>query len=203
MNLIFLLVLIGISANLDNLGVGIAYGVRRINIPPLSNLIIAVIAFFIGCLSVWAGAFIGRFLSDTAANIIGAILIIGVGIWVIFSQEKKPGVKEIVRNNNSPSLLAVLQEPELADLDQSSTISWNETGILGVALSINVLTNGLTAGLWKLGVLPSSLSMALFSYLTIWLGTWLGSRYGARWLGEKASVAAGILLILIGLHQLI
>ena len=50
MNLIFLLVLIGISANLDNLGVGIAYGVRRINIPPLSNLIIAVIAFFIGCL---------------------------------------------------------------------------------------------------------------------------------------------------------
>jgi putative sporulation protein YtaF len=202
MNGLFHLFLLSIAANLDNLGVGVAYGVKRIKVPPLSNLIIATIAFLFGCISVIAGTYIGHFLSDATANAIGAILIIGVGIWVMLPP-KKVSAKEDAITHDPPLFIEILHEPEQADRDHSAVISWQESILLGVALSINVFTNGISAGLWKLDVIATAFSMAVFSYATIWIGTWLGSRYGARWLGNKANIAAGILLILIGLHQVL
>ncbi|HBF36062.1 MAG TPA: sporulation membrane protein YtaF, partial [Firmicutes bacterium] len=58
-------------------------------------------------------------------------------------------------------------------------------------------------GLWKLNIIGTAFGMAIFSFITIKLGIWLGSRYGLRWLGNKANLAAGIILILIGIHQII
>lgn len=202
MNALFHLILIGIAANLDNLGVGVAYGIRRIRVPAPSNLVIAAIAFLFTAASVWAGAFTGRFLADQTANAVGALLLIGVGIWVILAQWRpRAGVPRPRRS--TPLVLRIWQEPAQADFDQSGTITLPESLVLGVALSINCFTNGFSAGLWKLGALPTALCTAFFSYLALWGGAWLGMRYAAQWLGNKAAIAAGCLLLLIGIHQLL
>jgi putative sporulation protein YtaF len=203
MKVIVHLLLLSIAANLDNLGVGVAYGVKKIKVPPLSNLIIAGIAFLFGCISVLIGTGIRHFLNNNIANVIGAFLIIGVGIWMILPKKLQLSLERDLNRHETSLIIKILHEPEQADCDHSAIISWRESILLGVALSINVFTNGISAGLWKLNVIYTALSMAAFSYITIELGTRLGSRYGSRWLGNKASLAAAILLILIGIHQIL
>ena len=203
MKTILHLLFLSIAANLDNLGVGVAYGVKRIKVPPLSNLIIAVIAFIFGCVSVFTGSWIGRFLNDTTANTIGAILIIGVGLWMMRPKKLQFILERNPLRSETSLIIKILHEPEVADSDHSALISWQESILLGVALSLNVCTNGISAGLWRLNAIYTALCMAIFSYITIAFGIILGLRYGSRWLGNKATFAAGILLILIGIRQLI
>ena len=202
MNFLFHLVILSLAANLDNLGVGVAYGVRRIKVPALSNLIIAGIAFLLGIISVLIGKSIARFFNDAVANNIGAALLIGVAIWVMLPQKQTSHSQTESRKKHT-SLLELLNNPEEADWDHSATISWQESIVLGFALSVNVFTNGITAGLWNLDAVFSALMMALFSFLTIWTGTWLGEQYGSRWLGNKANITAGIILLLLGIYELL
>ncbi len=37
------ILLLSLSSNLDNIGVGVSYGIRKVNIPFTSNLLIAVV----------------------------------------------------------------------------------------------------------------------------------------------------------------
>lgn len=203
MNPFLQLLLIGMASNLDNLGVGLAYGTRRIRISPLPNLVIAAFAFLMTVTSVWVGTYVGRYLNNLAANTIGAVLLIGVGVWVISSQHRPNEETPKKTSANPPSLLAVLEDPETADSDGSGEISVPESLVLGVALGMNCFTNGFAAGLWRLGAVETGIANALFSFLTLWGGSWLGLRYAAQWLGSKATIAAGVLLILIGLRQLL
>ena len=199
MNMVSQIAVIGIASSLDNLGVGVAYGVRRIAIPPLSNLVIAFIAFLFSCISIMAGSFLARFLTETTANAIGACAIIGMGIWVIY------GAGAVPKPRTKPSrllLMEVLDAPEAADRDRSGVISLSEALILGVALSLNCLTNCIPIGLWRLSILPAAVVNAVLSYAGLWGGVWLGRRWGAHWLGGKANAFAGVLLVLLGLHQL-
>lgn len=69
-----------------------------------------------------------------------------------------------------------LKSPEKADLDKSGNINFFEAIVLGIAISMNALTNGLGAGLLKLSPFAISLSAAIFSFLTVWLGVKLGKR---------------------------
>lgn len=54
------IILIGIAANLDNLGIGLAYGVKRVKIPVLSNAVIAIMSMIVTFVAVTAG---GRLLN--------------------------------------------------------------------------------------------------------------------------------------------
>ncbi|MGE5673693.1 MAG: sporulation membrane protein YtaF [Mycobacterium leprae] len=199
---VFHLILIGLTASLDNLAVGIAYGIRRIKVPVLSNLAMAGIAFLFTAFSAWVGDFTARFFPREIANAIGAALLISVGLWIMLTQSQAQGA-EHDESTTRPTVFGVLQEPEEADTDRSGVISLKESLILGVAVSINCFANGLAAGLWQLGAFPPALSTAAFSYLTLWAGCALGVRYATRWFGARASLAAGCLLILLGLHQLL
>ena len=193
------LLIIGVASNLDNLGVGVAYGVRRISVSPLSNLLIAGFAFLFSVAAAMAGAGVGHFLSDRVAAVAGAVLMIGVGLWII--QPPRPRGAVPPRAPARPSFMRLLAEPELADRDHSGEISLSESLVLGIAVSLNCLTNGVSAGLWKLGVLPMAVCNAALSYASIGLGVWLGGRYGTPWLASRANVLAGGILILLGVRQ--
>ena len=163
MKILLHLLFLSIAANLDNLGVGVAYGVKRIKVPPLSNLIIAGIAFLFGCISVLMGGWIGRFLNDATANIIGAVLIIGVGLWMMRPEKLQFILERNPHKSETLLIIRILHEPEEADSDHSDLISWKESILLGVALSLNIFTNGISAGLWKLNAIYTALSMAVLA----------------------------------------
>jgi len=84
------LLTIAVASNLDNLAVGVAYGIRRIVIPAPSNLAIAGIAFAFSALAAVAGTYAGHLMSARSADLSGAVLIIGIGIWMLRCGSRRP-----------------------------------------------------------------------------------------------------------------
>ncbi|WDL97983.1 sporulation membrane protein YtaF [Alicyclobacillus sp. ALC3] len=196
------IIAIGIASNLDNAGVGIAYGVRRIRIPWPQNLVIAVISFVATLAAGLFGNAVTTWLSPLVANLIGTVVIVCVGVWVLmqpFIAHRAPKPKQ----KNSSFITDILRNPEAADRNNNQAIGFGEAMILGVALAMNALAGGFDAGITKLDVLWTSVSVGVFSFALLGLAAFSGRRYAAETLGEKATIAAGILLILVGIHQLI
>lgn len=192
--------MIGIASNLDNAGVGVAYGVRKIRIPAFSNLTIA----FMGFLATLASGFFGNWISlgmtPFMGNVIGMTVLVTIGIRVICQPFHE---KKVRQQFDSSPLIHVLRNPEEADLDGSKTISFVESIVLGIALSINNLAGGFDAGITHLNIWITSLISGMFSYLSVGLCAYLGLRFGAEKFGKQAPIVAGVLLILVGLHQMI
>lgn len=209
MNTLFLSVLIAFAANLDNLGVGIAYGVLKIKISHRSNLIIAFISFIATWVSAKAGEAISLYLSPQISTIIGAVLLCGVGIWVIAQpiitayKMNQPIIDVQIFNTRiymGPT--EILRYPERIDLDNSRDIGYWEAILLGAALSINALAGGLYAGTTGIPSFFQASLVGIVSLFTIGAGCSLGKKYAAEQLGKYATIVSGTLLILIGIHQL-
>jgi putative sporulation protein YtaF len=207
------ILLIAISCNLDNVGVGIAYGARGIGIPMASNLLIALTTAAGTCLCIVFGHQIFQVLPAQGAVILGAVLLIGMGVWVLRqgiggeSQEEQepqppndtadPAPKSLLRR-----LIILLKNPFLADRDSSGHIDLNESLLLSLALMLNNIPNGVGAGLLGLSIMFTTLMVGVLSVLTFWLGIGLGRSLGIRWLGRHAGTISGLLLIGIGLAEI-
>lgn len=194
------IIAIAIASNLDNAGVGIAYGVRKIRISFVPNLIIAAISGVATYLSGYLGDVITRYVPAKTASWLGAVVMIVVGLWVMSEPWRQHrGRKTQPKNMNV--MTRILRDPVEADFDKSATISMTEAFVLGIALAMNALVGGFDAGVFHIGILWTALMVALFSFLLLGVSAYLGSRYAAETLGDKATYIAGILLIIIGIHQ--
>jgi putative sporulation protein YtaF len=194
------IILIGIASNLDNAGVGIAYGVRGIRISNSANIMIAAISFLMTLLSGVAGAWIAMYISTFVSHLIGAIVIVSVGIYVLYQPFRK--LKKTESQINENLIQRILRQPEEADLDRSKTISFRESLILGSALGINALAGGFDAGVTHLNVGYTSIAVGFFSFVVLGLTDYIGRNYIAVKFDRLATILSGILLILLGLYQI-
>jgi putative sporulation protein YtaF len=192
---IWAILMIGVASNLDNGGVGIAYGIRKISIPFWANLIIGIISFLATAISGFFGHYIARFLSPVAANICGMFVLVAVGVWVLYQPLRQ-------KREDGHSMVTILQDPEKADWDGSNSIGFWESVVLGMALAMNALAGGFDAGLTGLSILFTALSVFVFSLVLLGGAAYVGEKYASHRLGDRASIIAGVLLILIGIHQL-
>ncbi len=74
--------------------------------------------------------------------------------------------------------------------------------VLAVATSIDALAVGVTFAFLDVAILPAGSIIALITALLAFLGVWAGFQFGSRW-KQKAEIAGGIILILIGLKILL
>ncbi len=197
MHALVLAVLIGIAGNLDNLGVGVAYGVRKIGIPFRSNFFIALVAAAGTLVVAYAGLGIGHVLRPEIANIIGSAVIIAVGIWVLWPR-RAPAPSTATKD-----AIGLVYHPEQADVDLSGDISVMESLALSVGLGLNAWAGGFGGGMVGLPPWLLALATGLLSFATLLAGEHVGRRAPGSWLGPKATVAAGVLLILIGIKDLV
>ncbi|MEX2461887.1 MAG: sporulation membrane protein YtaF [Paenibacillaceae bacterium] len=200
LNHLLQVVLIGIASNLDNAGVGIAYGVRGIRISKNANFVIAMISFLMTLLSGIVGAWLAMYISPFVCHLIGAIVIVSVGIYVLYQPFRKRKTIELPSNHNL--IQRILQKPEEADLDHSKTISFKESLILGSALGINALAGGFDAGVTHLHVLSTSVAVGFFSFVVLGITDYIGRKYITVKFDNLATILSGILLILIGFYQI-
>ena len=112
------IILVGLASNLDNLGIGLAYGVKETKIPILSNIIIAFMSMIITYIAVIAGGTIIEYISPNMANLLGSFLLCVIGLWTLLSKRF---------SNPAP-----LKNPELIDWDENHVISWREAIYLGL-----------------------------------------------------------------------
>nr|WP_280523692.1 sporulation membrane protein YtaF [Paenibacillus dendritiformis] len=201
------------SSSLDNLGVGISYGIRGMRIPWISNAIIAVICFLFSWGGIQFGQWISAILPGILPVLLGAFVLFIIGIRIVLltvPRHKSQPAAVSAAAGSTPSrnkLTDMLRHPEIADADQSGTIGYGEAVILGVALSANALTNGLSAGLLGLSPLAICITAAVGSYITVWWGVSIGRkaaniRIGSFSLGQFSTLISGVILLLIAVNAL-
>jgi putative sporulation protein YtaF len=191
---------IGLAANLDNLGIGISFGTRSIKIPFLSNLIICILSMVSAFLSITLGSFISSYIPHSLANISGGVLIILMGIWGIKSDLTTH--LQARQEDEANELISLLNNPSKADIDGNKILSWKESIALGFALALNCLASGFGAGVTGLSPIATTLSIGLFSLITVYFGVRAGQQIAQTWLGKFSNVIGSILLIMIGLYEI-
>lgn len=85
------------SSSIDNLGVGLSYGVRNIRINFLSNLFIAIICFLFSMCGIYFGMFIATVLPGILPVVLGAFLLVVIGLRII--------LMAVPRKNQNPNTL--------------------------------------------------------------------------------------------------
>ncbi|MDR0266665.1 sporulation membrane protein YtaF [Paenibacillus sp.] len=199
---------LAISSSIDNLGVGITYGIRGIRIRFLSNVVISIICFLFSAAGIYFGQWVSKVLPGIFPLLLGAFLLAIIGIRIILlAVPRRP--KNVQQPENGETTKkgwrGILKNPETADWDQSGDIGWAETIVLGIALSANALTSGLGAGLLGLPPVYIALTAAIASFITVWLGVILGAkvahiRIGSFSLGQFGTLISGVLLLLIAIN---
>lgn len=194
-----------VSSSIDNLGVGISYGIRKIHIRVGPNLLIGIICFLMSLAGISFGIWLSKILPGMLPVIFGAVLlfIIGIRIILLAAPRKKASLTvETPAPQRPKSIKGILKNPETADSDGSGEIGWGESIILGIALSANALTNGLGAGLLGLSPLAISLTAAIGSVVSVWAGVRLGVnlaniRIGSFTVGQFGTIISGVLILVI------
>ena len=192
-----------VSSSIDNLGVGISYGIQKITIRMRKNLLIAGICFLFSLAGISFGVWLSTILPGMLPVIFGAFLLFVIGIRVILLAKPRNAAKLVDEPaKEQRNAASILRNPELADIDNSGDIGWVESIVLGVALSANALTNGLGAGLLGLSPLAISITAAIGSFISVWAGVRLGTRLadvriGKFTVGQFGTALSGIIILVI------
>ncbi|ETI66669.1 sporulation membrane protein YtaF [Neobacillus vireti] len=194
-----------VSSSIDNLGVGISYGIRKIHIRLGPNILIGIICFLMSMAGISFGVWLSKILPGILPVIFGAVILFIIGIRIILlAKPRKRGTSKVKNEDGEQpsSIKGILRNPEIADTDKSGEIGWGEAIILGIALSANALTNGLGAGLLGLSPLAISLTAAIGSIVSVWAGVNLGSklasvRIGSFTVGQFGTIISGVLILVI------
>ena len=197
-------IFIAMVNNLDNVGVIIAYSFRGIKISLQKNLWISFITLIISTLAAFSGKIITIFLNKSVCSIISMILLIAMGLWIILEPFiKKDNKEDTPVEKKENNIYGILKDPSNADADNSKDIDFKEATMLGIALSINNIGCGLSAGMIALNPLLIGLFSAIFNFLALWAGGFITNLL-SRWkLDKKATIFSGILLIIIGIKQIL
>lgn len=177
------------SSSIDNLGVGISYGIRNIRISHFSNLIISVICFLFSVAGIYFGLWLSKILPGIMPVVIGSFLLVVIGLRIV--------LLAIPRKVASTEINGLTK-----NIGESGGIGFVESIFLGIGLSANALTNGLGAGLFGLNPIAICVAAAIGSFITVWGGVALGRkiahvRIGKFTLGQFGTLISGTLLLII------
>lgn len=202
------------AISLDGFGVGVTYGIRRIRIPFSSIMIIALCSGLVVFCSMHIGVFLLRFISPQTAVNIGALILIGIGLWAmgqfLLQQgnehldsrlEKQTSIKFEIKSLGL--VIHILRTPTRADMDRSGNISAAEATLLGLALSLDAFGAGVGIGLIGLSPLLTAAIIAMSCGMFIFVGLRLGYMFATvNWV-RNLSILPGCMLIIIGLLKLL
>ena len=204
------LVILAVAVSIDGFSVGVTYGLRGIKLGMLALLIISGIASSSIYLSSALGAGIARLVNPELAGLLGSIILILIGSWLVYSayfnfngHNGKPEQRVILslKIKFLGIIIKILKEPIRADLDRSGTINNFEAVMLGLALALDGLGAGLSVGLTGLTNLTFPLLIALVNLVFVGGGFLIGRKLGDI-LPEHFAVFPGFVIIILGIIKL-
>ena len=209
--------LLAIPISLDCIGIGMTYGIKNTYITLLSKFIIFSIFFIVTSVAVSLGKLIIEIFSLEFANIVGVVLLVLMGLWIIY-QSFRPK-KECAKPKKTKTLIPkiyrffikpfgltiqIIKSPSNSDLDHSNHIDAKEALYLGSAISIDAFCAGVGCSAIGITSFLFPLFISIFHILFLSLGSFIGENLSSRtkipdniW-----SVISGILLMAIGISKL-
>ena len=171
--------LLSISANLDNLFLGMTYGIQKRRITLGCNLLIGLFSALATFLCCGLASFLLGW--GPLAHLLGGVLIIVLGVRAML--EPAPETPE---GSAAPDRLSL-----------------RDAFLLGVALAANCI--GLSFGAGLAGVPPvwAGLAVGAASVLTVGLGNALGLKAGLLVSGQRLNRLSGLLMLVLGAAQIV
>ncbi|WCK56346.1 manganese efflux pump [Aneurinibacillus sp. Ricciae_BoGa-3] len=177
--------LIGIGSNLDNTSVGIAYGIQKIKFPHRINMVINLLGACTALLGAYMGEVISHYTSLNTAQFVSCAVLCGIGSFTLYSAYLHPLIYK-----------------------RTSKVELHRPGIkqgvlLGIGLSFTNVASGFSATIANSATLWTTvISIAAWGYIMIFLGNIIGIGIVSKLFGKYSSLAAGFLLIGVGVHQI-
>ena len=165
-----------LSVNLESIGVGLSYGLRKIHISHAASLICAAISARFFGIALFIGAYLSDILSPRLGRVLGSVLLFLLGCWIILSSlcdikaEKRFSIRPL------GITISIMRDPSLCDFDNSSKIDTREAIFL--------------------------VGASLFLFLK--LGKALGAKLSSLKIPHKIwTVLSGLILILLAIVHII
>lgn len=204
---------LAVSLSLDSFGVGIAYGMRKVNIPLVSKLIICFFSIVYSGAAIAFGGVLCSALPPAVSKTAGIIILAGMGVYILLQALRKTETAPPAdagpdsagkRAEKRPGTMRVLKDPEEGDLDRSGVIDIKESLLLGLALSIDAIGVGVGSSMAGLGSAAIPFAIGLFQLFFLYVGIFLGRKAaGIGRLNKKAvSLAPGLLLLVLALLRI-
>lgn len=195
--------LYSLSSNLDNLVIGIAYGVKKIKIGLISNLIIATVTSIGTLISMSVGKFISDFLPTSLTNMLGAVIIMLLGLYFLIQSILKLIPKSYSNSLALKNIDEIMDYAEKSDSDNSGTLNIKEAFVVSLGLMLNNLGTGLAASITGVNVSITVICTFILSIALLMLGKSIGHNVLGSICGKYAPLISGVLLIILGIFELI
>lgn len=205
-------ILLAFSASLDSLIIGIAYGIKKIQIKLSINIIIALIVTLGSFLSMVLGTILNKFIPLYICNYIGAILLIIVGLYMTFDffkdeRDLRKSQTNLCKESNniieSLNYDDILTNNKTADTDGSGNIELKEAISLAIALSINNFALGIGASMSGISIPLTTVFTFIFSILILIVGLKIGNSFLSKIFGKYSGLLSSIIIIAMGVFQLL
>lgn len=183
-------IMFALSANLDCLAIGLSYGIRSIEINHKNNFLLASISSIGTFLSMTLGTYITGILDVKWISMIGCMMIIMTGLFLIFQYLKE--------NKNKKQVKSL----EDYDVDHSGTINGKEVLALSLGLSANNAGVGIGASIAGIPLELSCVLTFFMSAIFIYISTRFGKSLRSKYTGGCVTLLSGILLIFLGIYEI-
>ncbi|HWI64290.1 MAG TPA: sporulation membrane protein YtaF [Symbiobacteriaceae bacterium] len=213
------LVALALALSLDSLSVGLLYGVRGIKLSWTAMLVVSLASGLLLSAAMGGGEVISRYLPAAYAQRLGALLLVGVGLWITYQTWRNHG-RPAVEPPPAPSppdgplavwrlrlgsigvVIEILREPGAADIDHSGHISLTEACFLGVALALDSVAAGLGAAMAGFSPVGLPAAAAAGSLGLMLLGSRAAKLIPFKLEGPWAMLH-GVVLVALGLYRMI
>ena len=208
--------ILAISSSIDSFGIGITYGIKNTRITFVAKLVVFLISLCISTLSISVGKFIYRLFPPFFCNIIGFLILILMGLFIIFQALRKSKKTASSDENSQKRIynlfinsfgitIQIIKNPINSDLDNSKNIDGKEALYLGFALSLDSLCIGIGNAMLGMFSFIFTMLVAFFQLIFLSLGLIFGNKLKSvtNIPDNIWSIISGILLIFIGISKLI
>lgn len=178
--------LFSISANIDNIPIGISYGIKKIHVTFLQNIFISIFTAIATFTSMQIGKNVLNFFDIKLANLVGSILLIILGtipLAKLFFKRKKRSYEEN------------------AFYSSKALISIKEIIFIIITLSINNIATGIAASITGINALYTAICTLIFGSIFLYVGNHLGKKINNKLVQAYSEIFSSLLLILLGLIE--
>lgn len=171
------------SANIDNIAIGISYGIKKIKIGSKINLIIATLMAIITYITMFIGKSISNLFNITLIHKIGAYSLILIGTYLLFKE--------------------IFFKIKEKDNEELSNLTLKNILIIVFTLSTNNIATGIAASMIGINIYLTFLFTFIFSFLLLYIGNKIGRNILNKRIEKYSNILSALILIILGLFQII
>lgn len=176
-------IIFALSANIDNIVIGISYGLKKIKISLKDNLIIAFFTSIATLFSMYAGNIVNIFLNQSVENLLGGALLISLGIFSL--------IKDLIKKDDR------------SEISNIKKISIPELFTLILTLSSNNVATGIAASISGINIIYGVIFTFIFCNIFMYIGNKIGNKIKNKKIENLSTVISSLLLIFLGILTII